>query len=264
MKLLVTNIQQFCLHDGPGIRTTVFLKGCSLHCPWCCNPENISPKQQYFYKKEKCIASNGRCPYGECPFSERDGEVREKLADITEKEHIACKSGAIGVYGKWYTPENLFNELIKDEIFWGKDGGVTFSGGEPFLQMEALEPLLILLKEKHINICAETSLYVSTNVVKRVVKYFDELYVDVKLLDKKRVRNVLGGNLDIYLKNLDIIFQSKVEVCLRHPQIKEHTDNFETKWEIQKLLTKYPKCNYQVLEEHYLGNEKYYTLGINC
>lgn len=261
MKLLVTNIQRFCLHDGPGIRTTVFFKGCSLHCPWCCNPENISFQPQFYFQRKKCIAQNGRCPYGDCPFAD-GGSVREDLALLTQKQQQQCKSGAIGIYGQWYTAEELYNELMKDAPFWGKEGGVTFSGGEPLLQIEALESVLAALKQKGVDLCAETALYVPPSAVKTAVKYFDELYVDVKLLDADGVRNVLGGDLDVYLYNLDILAASGQPVCLRHPQIKGYTDDPATLTAIQALRQKHPQFQYQILAEHHLGNDKYASLGM--
>ncbi len=263
MRLLVTNIQRFSLHDGPGIRTTVFLKGCTLHCPWCCNPENIIPQKQFFFRKEKCIAKDGFCKYGDCPFA-FGRKVGESLSRLTEQNLLQCRSGALGEYGKWYEAVELKKKLISDKRFWGDTGGVTFSGGEPLCQMDALEEVLVALKKDGVNLCAETALFVSTETVEKAVCLFDEFYVDVKLLDDKRVRKILGGDLALYLKNLDIICHSGRHVYLRHPQIKGYTDDLETERAIQKLLIKYPEFQYQVLEEHHLGDEKYKTLGFCC
>lgn len=261
MRLLVTNIQRFCLHDGPGIRTTVFLKGCTLHCPWCCNPENIAAQPQYYFQAKKCIAQNGRCPYGSCPFA-GGGSVQENLAHLTQQQQRQCKSGALGIYGRWYTAEELYAGLMKDKPFWGREGGVTFSGGEPLLQMEALESVLAVLKQEGVDLCAETALYVPPGAVKTAVRYFDELYVDIKLLDAERVRSVLGGNLELYQRNLDLLAANGRNVCLRHPQIKGYTDDPATQAAIQSLRQRYPQFQYQVLEEHHLGDEKRKTLGI--
>lgn len=261
MRLLVTNIQRFCLHDGPGIRTTVFLKGCTLHCPWCCNPENIAAQPQYYFQAKKCIAQSGRCPYGACPFAGSGSSVKEALAQLTQQQQQQCKSGALGIYGRGYTAQELYAELMKDAPFWGREGGVTFSGGEPLMQMEALESVLAALKQNGVDLCAETALYVPLEAVKAAVRYFDQLYVDVKLLDAERVRSVLGGDLELYLRNLDILAASGRTVCLRHPQIKGYTDDAETENAIGKLLKKYPAFEYQILEEHHLGDEKYISLG---
>ena len=260
MRLLVTNIQRFSLHDGPGIRTTVFLKGCTLHCPWCCNPENIAPFKQYYYRKKNCITKDGKCAYGACPFA-KTADVKTALSQVTEQIQRQCKSGAIGEYGKWYEPEELVREVMRDAPFWGESGGVTFSGGEPLMQMDALEPALAMLKSRGVDLCAETALYVPAGAAAKATACFDELFVDVKLLDKERARSVLGGDLELYLNNLHTVLQSGIPVCLRHPQIKGYTDDPETAREIGQLLAKYPQCKYQVLEEHYLGEEKLASLG---
>ena len=248
------------MHDGPGIRTTVFLKGCSLCCPWCCNPENINPKPQYYYKKSRCIVNDGSCKYWDCPFS-TSSDIEKVLRTISVDSAEKCKSGAIGRYGEWFTTEKLIDELLKDIDFWGEEGGVTFSGGEPFLQMNALEPVLVELKNRGINLCAETSLYAPTKAIEKIERYFDEIFVDIKLLDEKRCQSVLGGDLKLYLKNLEILANSSVSVCLRHPQISNITDDEETMKAIEKLLIKYPQMKYQVIDEHHFGDEKYQSLG---
>ncbi len=263
MKLLVTNIQRFSLHDGPGIRTTVFLKGCTLHCPWCCNPENIQPRKQYYYQKKKCIAANGSCAYGDCPFA-ISTDVKTGLSRLTRQQFLQCKSGALGEYGEWYEPAELVKEVMRDAPFWGDDGGVTFSGGEPLMQMDALEPALALLKRCGVNLCAETALYVPTSAVLKAMKYFDKLFVDVKLLDKNRARSVLGGDLELYLENLHTVLESGVSVSLRHPLIKGYTDDIATERAIHELLTHYPSCEYQILSEHHLGDEKRLSVGDVC
>lgn len=261
MKLLVTNIQRFCLHDGPGIRTTVFLKGCNLRCPWCCNPENISPRPQFYYQEKKCVAARGRCPYGECTLADRDVNT-EKLRELTAADMARCRAGAIGIYGRRYSGGELFEELMKDAPFWGEEGGVTFSGGESLLQWDALKTLLALLKDAGIHLCVETALFVPHEIVLSALPLIDHWIVDVKLLDEKRVRDILGGDLELYLLNLDTVSKSGKAVWLRHPQIKGFTDDPDTEKLIQRLLEKYPSFPYLVLEEHHLGDEKYNTLGI--
>ena len=141
MTVRITNIQHFSLHDGPGIRTTVFLKGCNLTCPWCCNPENINYEIEYY------------------------------IEDGIEKE-----------FGYDISLEDLEKEILKDQVYYENDGGVTFSGGEPLLQIKLLEPLLKSLKEKEINICFETALSVPLENLKLAIEYADELFIDVKFI----------------------------------------------------------------------------------
>ena len=145
MKVRVSNIQRFSLHDGPGIRTTVFMKGCNLKCPWCCNPENID--------------------YNFTAFNN---------LNVNEK----------GVFGFDIELDELYNELIKDSSYFKiNNGGITFSGGEPLLQIKKLEPLLIKLKKHNINLCLETALQVPFEFVEIASKYFDEIIIDIKILE---------------------------------------------------------------------------------
>ena len=134
MKVLVSNIQRLSLHDGPGIRTTVFFKGCSLHCPWCANPENININSENYFIKEKCLTT--------CL----------KTSICNHKGNVECLYGAVGIWGKHYSEEEILKEIKKDKGFYKKDGGVTFSGGEPLLQAKGLVPLLCRLKKEKINI----------------------------------------------------------------------------------------------------------------
>ena len=261
MKLLVTNIQRFCLHDGPGIRTTVFLKGCTLHCPWCCNPENISFYPQFYFEKKKCISFNEICPYGKCILANQS-VTTEKLEKLTFIDMERCKCGAIGIYGRWYMEDELYTELMKDSSFWEEEGGVTFSGGESLLQWNALKELAEMLKKSGTHLCVETSLFIPHEIVLNALELIDHWIIDVKLLDKERVDRILGGDISLYFRNLNAVAKSGRTVWLRHPQIKGYTDDVETENGIQLLLRKHSGFVYQVLEEHHLGDEKRRTLGI--
>lgn len=260
MKILITSIQRFCLHDGPGIRTTVFLKGCNLHCPWCCNPENINMYSQYYYKKEKCIAENGVCKYGICPFSDLK-VTRKKLLKITNDEYTQCRSGALGIYGKYYDDKELLAELYKDWEFWAH-GGVTFSGGEPLLQFYKLQPVLEKLHKDKVSICIETALCVDESIIEKAIFYIDIFFVDIKIADVQRMKRVVGGDFDLLLKNLVLLGNSNAHVIIRHPMIKNYTDDEENIIRIKEILQKFPKFEYQELTEHHLGDDKYRSLGL--
>lgn len=203
MKVKITDIQHFSLHDGAGIRTTVFLKGCNLKCPWCANPECISPK------------------------IEND-------------------------FGKYISLDQLETEILKDEPYYQTGGGVTFSGGEPLLQIKELEPLL---KRLDINICFETALFASEELVRVANEYADELIVDVKMLDSENAKNVLEGNIDQFLSNLDFIDLDKV--TFRIPVTKYSLDDAT---EICNLIRKYPPKKVEIFKLHNLAKRKYEML----
>lgn len=225
--VFITNIQRFSLHDGPGIRTTVFCKGCALHCPWCSNPENISVSPE---------------PYR--------------------------KDGKDGIYGKWLSNQALYEELARDRLFYGQidanmglPGGVTFSGGEPLLQFDRLEPLLHRLRAEGIHICVETCLFVPMDKLEIAIENVDLFYIDIKILDRERCKRILGGNLEQYLTNLDRVFSAKKPMVFRVPVIGGYTDGEDNIANVVKLINRYPPLKVELLKEHNLGGSKYKSLG---
>lgn len=203
MKVKITDIQHFSLHDGAGIRTTVFMKGCNLKCPWCANPE--------------CISSN----------------------------IDAC-------FGQYISLDELEREILKDEPYYATGGGVTFSGGEPLLQIKELEPLL---KRLNINICFETALFAGENLVKIANEYADELIVDIKMLNPENTKKVLGGNINQFLSNLDFIDLNKVTF-----RIPVNKYSFADTKEICDLIKKYPPRKIEIFKLHNLAKRKYKIL----
>lgn len=229
-RILITNIQRFSLHDGPGIRTTVFLKGCSLRCPWCANPENIEPQIQQY-----------------------------------------CKDGQKGVYGKYYTNDELLVELQKDKVFYAQvvaatalgnlPGGVTFSGGEPLLQFAALESVLQELKAEKIHICIETCLYAPAAMLELALRYVDLFYVDIKILNAVRCRDLLCGDTEQYFSNTERLFKFDKNVVFRIPVIGGYTDVEENIGEIISFLQQFRPLKIELIKEHNLGKSKYLSLG---
>lgn len=220
MSVRITNIQHFSLDDGPGIRTTVFLKGCNLNCPWCCNPENIN------FEIEEYIENNSKKKFG---------------YDISL--------------------EKLEDEILKDEVFYSKIGGVTFSGGEPLLQIKELEGLLERLRDKNINICFETALMVPTKLVKIALDYIDEIYIDIKLLDENEVCDVLNGDIKLYYENLDLIVNNINNITFRIPLNHEYTLNRENMDKIYEFISKYQNYNVEIFKTHNLAENKYKALN---
>ncbi|MBR3306127.1 MAG: radical SAM protein [Lachnospiraceae bacterium] len=235
-KILITNIQRFSLHDGPGIRTTVFLKGCSLHCPWCSNPENISSEFQQYHK-----------------------------------------DGKTGVFGRYIGVDELLTELLKDRVFYGEfdraktgmidyPGGVTFSGGEPLLQIDRLEPVCMRLHENSISIAVETALFVDEKKIKKACELVDIFYVDVKILNPERAKKIVGGDIGNYLRNLDFLmnYEERKNVVVRIPFIGGFTDDSDNQEKVLDLLDRYKDriSMVEILPEHDLGRSKYEALGI--
>lgn len=223
MTVRITNIQHFSLQDGMGIRTTVFLKGCNLNCPWCSNPENISFEIENYHHDN-------------------------------QSEY----------FGYDISLEDLEKEILKDEVFYGDDGGVTFSGGEPLLQIKELNPLLMSLKNKNINICMETSLSVPADLLKIAIEYVDEIFIDVKILAKEDAKDILNLDTELYLENLELIDKSNIKndkITFRIPLNNEYTlkeDNIKL---ILNLIQKYPNYKVEIFKTHNLAKSKYESLN---
>lgn len=218
--MIVSNIQRMSFHDGPGIRTTVFLKGCNLHCPWCANPENISFEIQEYND-----------------------------------------NGKNGTYGQEYAIDDLFEVILKDRLFWGKDGGVTFSGGEPLMHSRELVPLLSRLKEQNIHLAIETALFAPDELVEMVLPYIDYFIIDIKILDEDLCQKVLGGKLDIYLKNIKLLHGIGKTMLFRVPGNMEYTLAMNNRLKIAEFLLEYPDIKVQLFAIHDLAKKKYDSLG---
>lgn len=219
-KLMVTNIQRMCFHDGPGIRTAVFAKGCSIRCPWCSNPENIRFQ-----------------------------------AETYEKD------GVKGVYGKEYSPSELVKILLKDQDFWDMGGGVTFSGGEPLMQAEAVRETAKELKKRQVHTAVETALFVPAEKLQAALPYIDFFIADIKLLDGELCKKILGGDLQTYLENVKLLHHSGRLGQFRIPCCREYTFTDENKERLREFLKQYPDIPVQVFSVHSLGKKKYETLN---
>lgn len=230
-RVLVTNIQRFSLHDGPGIRTTVFCKGCSLRCPWCANPENLEPCPEP-YVKDGQTGTYGR--YMTC--NELYVEVMKDRVFYAQKEQAG--------------------------VLAGMPGGVTLSGGEPLLQAQALAPVLLGLHTAGIHLCAETALFVPAAHLELVLPYIDLFYVDVKILDPARCRVVLQGDLTQYLANVETLFSCEKPVIFRLPVISGFTDGESNRRDAVAFIRRFRPLKVELIKEHHLGESKYASLGL--
>ncbi|MBQ5791519.1 MAG: glycyl-radical enzyme activating protein [Clostridia bacterium] len=199
----IAEIQRFCMHDGPGVRTVIFLKGCPLRCAWCHNPETQSPHPQLLFEEQKCLACRA-C--GECP---QEVHRFEKMHTLQRESCVACGScvslcptGALSLCGKDMTPAELLEIILRDAPFYQNGGGVTLSGGEPFLQGEEAPELLRLCKEKGISTAVETCGYVSPALLEKAVPFVDLFLWDVKDTDDPRHLAYTGVSNKPIMENL--------------------------------------------------------------
>lgn len=258
MSVLLNNIQRFCVHDGPGIRTTIFLKGCNIRCPWCANPENLKNSYDYYVDKTKCIRDHDRCTANpSCSYL--------RSSAVEKNDYKKCKVNAIGIYGKPLNEEDILFEIVRDKAFYGNDGGVTLSGGEALLHIDCIEHLLKLILDHDINLSVETGLFVSALNLKKAIQYFDYFIVDVKTLDSKVCREILKGNLQQFLTNLDYLFLNVPanKITLRMPLVRDITYTQENMKAMTLLLNKYKPEKCEIFSVHNLGRNKYESLGLN-
>ena len=247
-KLLVTNIQRFSLHDGPGIRTTVFLKGCSLRCPWCSNPETQSTSPQVYKTEgiEQC--------YGQ--YYSPNELIHECLKDKNYYDGNLVQS-------QWSINKAEELELLP--------GGVTFSGGEAILQMPGLVPVCYELHRQSIHIAMETSLFAPSDYIYLAMQNIDLFYVDVKILDKHKCHERIKGDVDTFLFNLNLLIDAIQKngrckpIVIRIPVIGQGTDDDNNRNQIHDLLKniKNKILKIELLQEHNLAEHKYAALNMN-
>ncbi len=250
----IFDIQRNSYVDGPGIRTTVFFKGCNLKCAWCHNPESQNPKREMLFYKDKCIGC-GKCKE-KCPNS------LEKC-DFCEKCTIVCPQDAREICGKEYTAEELLKIVLKDKAFYdASGGGVTFSGGECMLQVDFLEEILRLCKENGIHTAVDTAGHVPYDYFERILPYTDLFLYDVKCLDSEKHKKFVGVSNARILENLEKLLAAGASVLVRIPVIPEVNDSAEEMKAVFAFLRKGNNApRVELLPYHRMGEHKYTALG---
>lgn len=209
---LIFNIQKFSIHDGPGIRTTIFFKGCPLSCKWCHNPESQSYEKEILVHKERCT-SCGRCQKN-CPAGNKPCLSCESCVD-------ACYHNAREVIGKAYTVQELVSEIQKDRPFYEQSGGgVTLSGGEVMTHIDFVEELVKACRQQGISVAIDTCGYAPWESFMRIIEDVDIFLYDVKCVDKEDHRKYIGKNNDLILENLKKLSDYGANINLRLPLIR--------------------------------------------
>ena len=247
----IFNIQRFSIHDGPGIRTTVFMKGCNLRCLWCHNPESHKKCDQLMFYKEKCTHC-GKC------IELCDRRHTEECVACGRCVSV-CESSALEICGREINTVGLFEEIKKDIKFYNTSGGgVTFSGGEPLLQYEFLGEVLKLCKNANINTAVETAANVPWSVFEELLPYIDYIICDIKSLDEKKHIFGTGASNKLILSNVEKLKNSGKEVLFRTPFIIGFND--EEIGDIAKMV--FP-CRLELMPYHSFGEGKCVSLGID-
>ena len=230
----VFNIQKFSINDGPGIRTTVFLKGCPLSCIWCHNPESKKTSPEIFYNPSKCVGC-GKCT----AVCEKNGhkiangthEYTRVVCDGCGRCAEACVTGALELCGKKMSADEVIAEVMKDEIFYETSGGgLTVSGGEPMAQFDFTYELLTLAKEKGLHVCMETCGFAPSEKYKKIAPLVDIFLFDYKETDAALHKSFTGVSNELILENLTMLDSIGVKTILRCPIIptcNDRDDHFE-------------------------------------
>ena len=259
-KVYVFDIKRFAVHDGHGLRTTVFFKGCPLRCQWCQNPEGLSPKQRPIYFEKNCIHCQ-RCAQFSKHITYKNNRPYFHLEQNDFDEVIDyCPSGAIRYDSESYDIEELIQLIKKDEVFFKNGGGVTFSGGEPFMQGEFLIQILKRCQEEGIHTAIETSLYTSLELIKEALPYLDLIYIDLKIFDEKKHQEYTGASCKRIKSHIQYILESqhKDKVIIRTPLIPSMSATDDNIKAISHFLVNiYPEVKYELLNYNPLASAKY-------
>ncbi len=270
----VLNVQRFTLHDGPGIRTEIFLKGCPLRCDWCGNPESFKRRVEVGVYNNKCITNQhcGSC-FDVCPDNNMLIYSDAKLTEIDSHQCTGCMncvehcpSEAIKQWGQTMSVDDCMDLILKDKGFYQRSGGgVTVSGGEPLLQSGFVLELFRACKREGIHTCLESSLHTNWNRIEKVMQYTDLFISDIKLMDSYAHKTHTGVDNRRILRNLTSLAESGHDLILRIPVIPTINDSDENIKACADFIESHLHGRIKVLQLlsfMRLGQEKYQSLGL--
>jgi len=220
---LFFDIKRYSINDGPGIRITIFIKGCPMSCVWCHNPEGISPQKQKMYSRKRCIGCLkciSACP-ADALSTTPDGIKTDNTTCILCGKCVeACPSKAMEISGTEYSTDYLIQEIEKETIFMDRsEGGVTFCGGEPLLYPDILSELLIRCGELGVHRAVDTALFAKAQIVKEIIPKTDLFLVDLKHIDPSKHKEFCGVSNELILSNLRMIAEAGADFIIRIPLI---------------------------------------------
>lgn len=261
----IFNIQKYSVHDGPGIRTTVFLKGCPLSCLWCHNPESQFSGRELLLFSGRCIGCGScvrSCPSG--ALSMMNGKIifNREICTICGECAEACPTNAREIAGKTLTVDYVMGEIMKDRVFYEESGGgVTFSGGEPLVQHSFLKELLLECTREGIHTTLDTSGFAPAEVIKKVMPHIDLFLYDLKLMDDKKHIEYVGVSNKIILENMKIISEAGKKIFARMPVIPGINDSDEDINAVIEFLSPLNIAQVNLLPYHAFAMDKYGRLN---
>jgi len=262
----VFDIQRFSLHDGPGLRTNVFLKGCNLNCQWCSNPESHSLLPEIAFFERGCFLCGDCIPACAAGAIQMQGERltwdRSKCNQCFDCAEI-CSSHAFSIIGKEMTAGEVIADVLRDSPFYGGQGGLTLTGGEPALQAGFAEAVLNLAKAEGLHTTIETCGAVTWKNLERLLPYLDLVLFDLKHMNAEIHRRFTGKENTIILENLTRVAQSDVDLIVRVPLIPGFNADDISLGEIAEFVKTLKRVKeVHVLGYHALGRSKYHAIGI--
>jgi glycyl-radical enzyme activating protein len=265
---MIFNIQRFSIHDGPGIRTTVFLKGCNLRCHWCHNPESQRMKKEIEFFPEKCIACGSCvaiCLHGAQLLEGSQRIYQRDLCQTCRSCVEECFSGALVVSGEERPVPYVVAEIAKDaEYYKSSGGGVTFSGGEPLLQPDFLQALLQACQQQGYHCAVDTAGNVPWDRLAAILPFTDLFLYDIKAFDDATHVRYTGVGNRLILDNLRRLAEGDKDIWVRIPLVAGCNDSPEEILAIAQLLAPLQQVRrVEILPYHTLGSEKYTSLGID-
>ena len=261
---IIFNIQRYSIHDGPGIRTTVFLKGCPLNCWWCQNPESQTDKQEMIFWEDRCIGCalcSINCPSGAISMKDGKPVTNRNECIMCGKCSRICPARAREIMGSKVSADDVIKEIEKDLIFYEESGGgATFSGGEPLSQSEFLGALLDGCKEKKIHTAVDTSGYIPWKILERLNSKIDLFLYDLKIMDDKRHKKYTGVSNNLILENLKKLCLVHHNIFIRFPIIPGINDDDQNIREMGEFLSSLKIAQINLLPYHFMGIDKYKRL----
>ncbi len=263
----VARIERFMIHDGPGIRTVVFMKGCPLRCMWCSSPQTWNRSPEVIWKRKKCIGCERcveACPRDAIRVEKGNRLIDRGLCDGCGACTDVCPSGALQFDGMELTVEETVKVVMRDEGFYRKSGGgVTVSGGEPLLQHGFVKALLRSCKGKGVHAAMETSGFARWEIFRAVVRELDLLLIDVKHMDPDVHLTLTGRSNEVVLKNIErAAGEDLCRIVLRYPVIPGRNDSPRNVERLIGFMKKNGLCHIDIFPFHRLGEHEYDELGM--
>lgn len=264
---MIFNIQKCSVHDGEGLRTLVFFKGCPLHCLWCANPESQSPNQEIMEFPRNCIGCGAClkvCSHGAITLTDGYPMINRDLCNNCCDCVNVCYAESKKITGKEMVTEELFQEINKDRLFYQNfGGGVTFSGGEPLMQTAYLVEIAKMCKKNHIRTAIETCGYGKYQDFKKALPYIDRVFIDIKHIDSAIHKKLTGVGNERILENVRAISTHGIPITVRTPVVPGYNDSAENISGIASFIKDLPNIQeYELLPYHNLGASKYASLAI--